>query len=109
LRAGSQQVVDEFWDGFCELLECIATYTASIRIRGDFNLYFDDAANPSGSKFLELIAANGLKQHVKPATYCGDHTRDLILTSICQLQFNQPTRRYFQIMQPLSRILVSIY
>lgn len=68
------------------------------------------AYDPSGSKPFEIIAANDIEQHVEFATHRGGHTLNLIQqVLICRLRYNRSTRRYFQIMQSSSPILVSIY
>lgn len=69
-----------FFEEFSTFLECFSTDPGSILLVGDFNFHVEDTSNVAAGQFLDLLRCFNLKQHVKEATYQGNHTLDLIIT-----------------------------
>ena len=69
-----------FFDEFPCLLERLAITSTPLIITGDFNFHVDVANDPHAMRFLDLIDAFNLKQHMDVPTHRSGHTLDLIIT-----------------------------
>jgi len=69
-----------FFDEFSNYLEEITISPSPVFICGDFNLHLDNVTNPDTIKFLDLLTATGLIQHVDKPTHRRGHTLDLLIT-----------------------------
>ena len=69
-----------FFDEFPCLLERLAITSTPLIITGDFNFHVDVANDPHAMRFLDLIDAFNLKQHIDVPTHRSGHTLDLIIT-----------------------------
>jgi hypothetical protein len=65
-----------FFDDFETFLEQIIPTPVQILITGDFNWHLDDVNDTSACKFLELLEAVGLQQHVHEPTHDSGHILD---------------------------------
>ena len=64
-------------------------------ITGDFNIHVDTIGDPDRERFLDLLEAMGLQQHVTTPTHESGHTLDLIFTRQCEtLVTETPVRDY---------------
>ncbi|KAK6187423.1 hypothetical protein SNE40_005456 [Patella caerulea] len=78
-RPPSTSVVD-FLTEFVELLSNLNTGPGHLIILGDFNLHVDKANDSNIKKFLLLLDAFSLKQHVDVPTHRHNHILDLVIT-----------------------------
>ena len=69
-----------FFDEFPCLLERLAITSTPLIITGDFNFHVDVANDPHAMRFLDLIDAFNLEQHIDVPTHRSGHTLDLIIT-----------------------------
>jgi Endonuclease-reverse transcriptase len=67
-------------DQFSDLLERLATFSASLIVVGDFNIHVDDPTDADANKFADIVSCNGLQQHVTSPTHRLGHTLDLFIT-----------------------------
>ena len=49
-RSGSCNVTQSFFDDFCDLLECLSTFSVPLMIISDFNIHVDDTTDLSRQK-----------------------------------------------------------
>ena len=47
---------------------------------GDFNFHVEDDRDSAASRFLDLLEAFNLRQHISEPTHKSGHTLDLIIT-----------------------------
>jgi Endonuclease/Exonuclease/phosphatase family len=73
-------VIQDFYDQFCDLLERLATFSASLIVVGDFNIHVDNPMDADANRFAEIVSCNGLQQHVTSPTHRLGHTLDLFIT-----------------------------
>jgi hypothetical protein len=73
-------VTQAFYDQVSDLLERLATFSASMIVVGDFNIHVDDPTDADANKFADILSCNGLQQHVTSPTHCLGHTLDLFIT-----------------------------
>ena len=59
-------------------------------ITSDFNIHVDVVGDPNRVKFLDLVEAMGLLQHVTTPTHESGHTLDLIITRQCDALVKDP-------------------
>ena len=87
--------VDVFFEEFSAYLESIILCSEPLLITGDFNIHVDVVGDPNCVKFLDLLEAMGLLQHVTTPTHESGHTLDLIITRQCDaLVKDQPFGDY---------------
>lgn len=79
-RPSSQSISELFFDEFTSLLEITATYASEIILLGDFNIHIDNVYDANAQRFLDLLDAFGLQQHVTSSTHTHGHTLDLVIT-----------------------------
>ena len=73
-------IVDVFFEEFSAYLELIILSSEPLLITGDFNIHVDVVGDPVRAKFLDLLEAMDLRQHVTRPTHQSGHTLDLIIT-----------------------------
>ena len=78
-RPGSEYITDAFIDELADLLERLAVFPSPLLILGDVNVHLDES-DPWTAKFMHLLTANGLVQHVKTATHVRGHLLDVVIT-----------------------------
>jgi len=78
-RPGSEHIIDASIDELDDLLEHLAAFPLPLLIIGDVNVHLDES-EPWAAKFLHLLTANGLVQHVKTATHDRGHHLDVVVT-----------------------------
>ena len=88
-KPSSISVTEVFFKELTSLLEIISIYRSVTIISGDLNIYFDDGVNATARKFLDLLDAFGLVQHIISPTHACGHTIDLIIT----LPSHAPSKR----------------
>ena len=69
-----------FFNEFPRLLEDLATASGSLLMAGDFNFHVEDDRDSVASRFLDLLEAFNLRQHISEPTHKSGHTLDLIIT-----------------------------
>jgi hypothetical protein len=79
-RPSSQSISEIFFEELTSLLEIVSAYSSEIVISGDFNIHVDDITDPNARRFLDLLDAFDLLQHVATATHASGHTLDLVMT-----------------------------
>ena len=79
-RPSSIRVTEVFFKELTCLLEIISKYRNVSKISGDVNIHVDDSNNATARKFVDLLDAFGLVQHVIDPTHACEHTIDLIIT-----------------------------
>jgi hypothetical protein len=79
-RPSSQPVSELFFEELTSLLEITSTYASEVIMSGDFNIHVDDTADANAQRFLHLLDAFGLHQHVTDPTHAHGHTLDLVIT-----------------------------
>ena len=78
--------ISVFFDEFSKYLESIILSSEPLLITGDFNIHVDVIGHPDREKFLDLLEAMGLQQHVTMPTHELGHTLlDLIITRQCEI------------------------
>ena len=68
-----------FFEDFETLLELIIPIPEQILIIGDLNWHVDDINDSAACRFLGLLEAAGLQQHVDKPTYDSNHTLALVM------------------------------
>jgi hypothetical protein len=79
-RPSSQNITETFFEEFTSLLEIVSMYGSEIVLTGDFNIHIDDATDVNARRFLDLLDAFDLHQHVTLSTHACGHTLDLLIT-----------------------------
>ena len=69
-----------FLDEFSQLLEMVLADRAKLIIVGDLNLHVEKTGDPAATRFLSLLDAAGLEQHVSTPTHLAGGTLDLVIT-----------------------------
>ena len=69
-----------FFEEFPRFLENLAIASGSLLLAGDFNFHVDNVGDSSASRFINLLEAFNLKQHITQPTHKSGHTLDLIIT-----------------------------
>lgn len=69
-----------FFEEFPRLLENLAIASGSLLLAGDFNFHVDNVGDSAASRFINLLEAFNLKQHISQPTHKSGHTLDLIIT-----------------------------
>ena len=69
-----------FFEEFPTLLEALVTAPGSLLMVGDFNFHVEDATDGSEQRFLRLLEAFNLKQHIWVPSHRSGHTLGLIIT-----------------------------
>ena len=70
-----------FYEEFSRLLErTLAEHSGCLLITGDFNFHIDDPQDNHANRFIDILDALGLKQHVSAPTHKKGHTLDLLIT-----------------------------
>ena len=69
-----------FFEEFPRLLEHLVTAPGALLMAGDFNFHIEDECDTAALRFLNLIEAFKLKQHIAELTHKSGHTLDLIIT-----------------------------
>jgi len=94
----------KFFEEFPSLLESLVTVPGSLLMAGDFNFHVNDASDRSAQRFLRLLEAFNLKQHVWVPTHRSGNTLDLVIT-----RTDESTARDFDVSDPVisDRYLVS--
>ena len=82
--------IDVFFEEFSAYLESIILSSEPLLIAGDFNIHVDVVGDPDRVKFLDLLEAMGLLQHVTTPTHESGHTLDLIITWQCDALVKDP-------------------
>ena len=67
--AGGTSSTAEFFEEFPSLLESLVTVPGPLLIVGDFNFHVNDVNDRSAQRFLRLLEAFDLKQHVWAPTH----------------------------------------
>ena len=87
----------------CQILEELPTFLESLAIVpsfllivSDFNLHVNDASDRSAQRFLRLLEAFNLKQHVWVPTHRSGNTLDLVIT-----RNDESTARDFDVFDPV--------
>ena len=70
----------KFFEEFSAVLESLITRNSRILIVGDFNLPLVNASHPFSTRFLDLLAQFGLRQHVTSPTHKRGGILDLVIT-----------------------------
>ena len=86
----------KFFEEFPSFLESLAIVHGSLLIVGDFNLHVNDASDRSAQRFLRLLEAFNLKQHVWVPTQRSGNTLDLVIT-----RNDESTARDFDVFDPV--------
>ena len=86
----------KFFEEFPSFLESLAILPGSLLIVGDFNLHVNDASDRSAQRFLRLLEAFNLKQHVWVPTQRSGNTLDLVIT-----RNDESTARDFDVFDPV--------
>ena len=86
----------KFFEEFPNLLESLATVPGSLLMVGDFNFHVNDASDRSTPRFLRLLEASNLKQHVWVPTHRNGNTLDLVIT-----RTDESTARDFDVFDPV--------
>ena len=86
----------KFFEEFPSFLESLAIVHGSLLIVGDFNLHVNDASDRSAQRFLRLLEAFNLKQHVWVPTHRSGNTLDLVIT-----RNDESTARDFDVFDPV--------
>ena len=79
-RADGTSSTVKFFEEFPSLLESLVTVPGSLLMVGDFNFHVNDASDRSAQRFLRLLEASNLKQHVWVPTHRSGNTLDLVIT-----------------------------
>ena len=82
--------VNVFFEEFSAYLESIILSSEPLLITGDFNIHVVVVGDPNRVKFLDLLEAMGLLQHVTTPTHESGHTLDLIITRQCDALVKDP-------------------
>ena len=82
--------VDVFFEEFSAYLESIILSSEPLLITGDFNIHVDVVGDPVRAKFLDLLEAMDMLQHVTTPTHESGHTLDLIITRQCDALVKDP-------------------
>ena len=72
-----------FFNEFPILLERLVVASGHLLLTGDFNYHVDDCTDSLASRFLDLLDAHNLIQHVSGPTHKDNHTLDLMITRAC--------------------------
>ena len=83
-------IVDVFFEEFSAYLELIILSSEPLLITGDFNIHVDVVGDPVSAKFLDLLEAMDVRQHVTTPTHQSGHTLDLIITRQCDALVKDP-------------------
>lgn len=81
-RPGSEQVQQQFFDEFSQLLESVATYQTSLFVVGDVNIRLDRPADPHTVQFCSIVSSSGLVLHQTSATHRRGGTLDVVLSRV---------------------------
>jgi len=57
-RPGSLHVTNTFFENFNDLLERLATYSAPLKIVGDFNIHMDHASDTDTGKLSDILVCH---------------------------------------------------
>jgi endonuclease/exonuclease/phosphatase family metal-dependent hydrolase len=76
----TDNVTQAFYDQVSNLLEKLATFSASTIVVGDFNIHVDDPMDADANKFADIFSCDGLRQHVTSPTDRLGHMLDLFIT-----------------------------
>ena len=69
------------YDEFSRLFERTLTeHSGCLLIAGDFNFHIDEPQDNHANRFIDILDAFGLKQHVSAPTHNKGHTLDLLIT-----------------------------
>ncbi len=79
-RPSSLSISELFFEEFISVLEITCAYGSEIILSGDFNIHVDDLNDAIARRFLELLDAFDLLQHVTTATHACGHTLDLVIS-----------------------------
>ena len=82
--------VDVFFEEFSAYLELIILSSEPLLITGNFNIHVDGVGDPARAKFLDLLEAMDLLEHVNTPTHESGHTLDLIITRECDALVKDP-------------------
>ncbi|KAK3754683.1 hypothetical protein QZH41_015382 [Actinostola sp. cb2023] len=85
-----------FFEEFPRLLEDLVTASGALLMAGDFNFHIEDDCDSAASRFLNLLEAFNLKQHISEPTHKSGHTLDLIIT-----RSEQDVARNFTVYDPV--------
>ena len=80
-RPSSHNITEAFFKDLTSLHEIISTYSSMTVLVGDFNIHVNDSHDVMALRFLDLIDAFGLVQHVTGPTHAHGHTLDLVITA----------------------------
>ncbi len=72
-----------FFEEFTSLLESISTSKSTIILTGDLNIHVDNANDVMALRFLDMLDAFGLVQHINRSTHARGHTLDIVITQRC--------------------------
>ena len=70
----------EFIEEWSDFLEQISISVGEILIIGDINLHLEKTQDTYVGKFLALLEAHDLKQHITCATHVRGHTLDIVVS-----------------------------
>ena len=68
-----------FCEEFPRLLEHLVTAPGALLMAGDFNFHIEDDCDTAALRFLNLIEAFNLKEHITEPTHKSGHTLDLTI------------------------------
>ena len=86
----------KLFEEFPTFLHSLAIVPSFLLIVGDFNLHVNDASDRSAQRFLRLLEAFNLKQHVWVPTHRSGNTLDLVIT-----RNDESTARDFDVFDPI--------
>ena len=72
--------VNSFIDEFSKYLESVILSNDLFCLTGDVNIHVDDHNDPAACRFLDLLEAMSLTQHVAKPTHEHGRTLDLVIT-----------------------------
>ena len=73
--------MNQFFTEFSVLLEDLDLTPGQFLMVGDLNFHVNDSQDKDAMRFLEILEAHGLKQHVPLVpTHRNGHTLDLVIT-----------------------------
>ena len=102
-------IVDVFFEEFSADLELIILSSEPLLITGDFNIHVDVVGNPVSAKFLDLLEAMDLRQHVATPTHQSGHTLDLIITRQCDALVKDPPVSDYHISDHWSVYIIQLF
>ena len=86
----------KFFEELPTFLESLAIVPSFLLIVSDFNLHVNDASDRCAQRFLRLLEAFNLKQHVWVPTHRSGNTLDLVIT-----RNDESTARDFDVFDPV--------